>query len=122
MSRPAAAALLSGPRYFMQETCSISKMEAEPALCAAEIPGVEDANCVKEGVRFNVDECDNLHSSLPEKKHGEAFNPGPAYSRKCVAARAAARQRAIDLASVVDGFEGNFGRLLRTDVAILNDD
>ena len=33
-----------------------------------------------------------------------------------------ARQRAIDLASVVDGFEGNFGRLLTTDVTILNDD
>ena len=70
---------------------------------------------------MDVEVQDNLHSSLPAK-HGKAFNLGPAYSRKCVAARVAARQRAIDLASVVDGFEGNFGRLLRTDVTILNDD
>ena len=62
MSRPAASALLSGPRYFMQETCSTNEMEAEPALCAAEIPGVEDASCVK-GVRLNAGERDNLHSS-----------------------------------------------------------
>ena len=120
MSQPAASVFLSGPRCFTQETFTTNEVEAEPALCAAEIPGAEDASCVK-GVRFNVDERDNLHSSLPEK-HGQAFNLGPAYSRKCVAARVAARQRAIDLASVVDGFEGNFGLLLRTDVTILNDD
>ena len=39
-----------------------------------------------------------------------------------MAARVAARQKAIDLANVVDGFDGNFGRLLRTDVRILKDD
>ena len=98
----------------------LNDVEAEPALCAAEIPGTRDESLVK-GVRFDVGELDSLHSSLPAK-HGKAFDPGPAYLRKCVAARVAARQRAIDIAGVVDGFEGNFGRLLRTDVTILNDE
>ena len=96
------------------------EVEAEPALCAAEVFIAEDTRDGKE-VRFDVEECINTRSSLPEK-HGDAFIPGPAYLRKCVAARVAARQRAIDLACVVDGFEGNFGRLLRTDVTALNDD
>ena len=96
------------------------EVEAEPALCAAEVCIAEDTRDGKE-VRFDVEECINTRSSLPEK-HGDAFIPGPAYFRKCVAARVAARQRAIDLACVVDGFEGNFGRLLRTDVTALNDD
>ena len=120
MSQPVASALLSGEKDFKQVIFTTNEVEAEPALCAAEIPGAEDASCVR-GVRFNVDEHENLHSFFLQK-HGKAFNPGPVYSRKCAAARVAARQRAIDLASVVDGFEGNFGRLLRTDGTILNDD
>ena len=75
MSQLAASALLSGPRYFKQETFTTNGVEVEPALCAAEIPGAEDASCVK-GVRFNVDERDNLHSSLPEK-HGKHAILGP---------------------------------------------
>ena len=100
MSRPAATALLSGPRYFTQDALMFNDVEVEPALCAAEIPGMRDESLVK-GVRFDVGAHERPHSSLPAKQ-GEAFNLGPAYLRKCVAARAAARQRAIDLASVVD--------------------
>ena len=50
------------------------------------------------------------------------FNPGPACSRKSVAARAAARQRATDLANVVDGHDGNFDRRWRIDSNLLNGD
>ena len=85
MSQPAASALLSGPRYFKQETFTTNEVEAEPALCVAEIPGADDARCVK-GVRFNVDERDNLHlfglksmekhSILGPLTRGSAWRPG----------------------------------------------
>jgi hypothetical protein len=94
--------------------------EVFPALCAADV-SIAKVTRNQKGVRFDVEECVGTHSSLP-KRDGEAFIPGPAYSRRCFAARVAARQRAIDLASVVDGFEGNFGRLWRTDVTALNGD
>ena len=89
----------TGPRYCRADILMADKegkVEAEPALC----------------------------DSPPSRpgKHGEAFIPGPAYSRKCVAARVAARQRAIDLAEVLDGFDGHSGRLLRTGVTVLHDD
>ena len=53
MSRPAASALLSGPRYFTQDAFMFNDVEAEPALCAAEIPGTRDESLAK-GVRFDV--------------------------------------------------------------------
>ncbi len=48
--------------------------------------------------------------------------PNVVYFRRCIAAWAVARQRAIDLASAVDCFEGNLMRWWRTDVSMLNDD
>ena len=85
MSRPAASAIISGPRYFDERFFTSYEVEAEPALCAAEVFIAEDMRGGKE-VRFDVEECINTRSSLPEK-HGDAFIPGPAYLRKCVAAR-----------------------------------
>ena len=95
-------------------------MDVEPALCVAVTADEEHEKCVK-SVRFDMAECADNTSSRPGQ-HGKEFAPGPAYSRKCEAARVAARQRAIDLVGVVDLFEENFGRLLRTDASILTDD
>ena len=126
MSQPVASAIVSGPKYFDERMFSsyevgdepaLCAVEASPALCAADVFIAEDTRNEK-GVRLDVEECVGTQSSLP-KRYGEAFIPGPAYLRKCFAARVAARQRAIDLACVVDGFEGIFGRLLRTDFCSL---
>ena len=117
------AANISGPRYFRADvlmTDTEDAVDVEPALCAVVTAAEEDEKCIM-SVKFEMDDCTDNPSSRPGK-HGKEFVPGPAYSRKCVAARVAARQRAIDLVGVVDGFEGNFGRLWRTDLRILNDD
>ena len=56
------------------------------------------------------------------KPRGKPVELGPAYFRRCIAARVAARQKALDLAGVVDSFEGNRNRKWRGDGSILNDD
>ena len=66
MSQPAASAIISGPRYFDGSAFMTNEVEAEPALCAAEIPMAEDTRGGKE-VRFDVEECTNTRSSLPAK-------------------------------------------------------
>ena len=60
MSRPAASALLSGPRYFTQDALMFNDVEVEPALCVAEIPGMRGESRVK-GVRFDAGEDDSPH-------------------------------------------------------------
>jgi hypothetical protein len=83
--------------YDVGDEPALCVVEVSLALCAADVFIAEDTRNEK-GVRFDVEECVGTQSSLP-KRAGEAFIPGPAYSRKCFAARVAARQRAIDLAS-----------------------
>ena len=101
-----AVARSSRPRYFRADTL-LTDMEgavgAEPALGAVVIAEDEDGAYAR-SVRFDVDECIDSPTSRPGK-HAEEFVPGPAYSRKCMAARVAARQRAIDLVGVLDGFD-----------------
>ena len=100
------AAEISGPQYFKADSCLADiggDVDAEPALCAVVTVEEEDELGVK-SVRFGMDDGIDKPSSRPGK-HGNKFIPGPAHSRQCVAARVAARQRAIDLAGVVDGFD-----------------
>ena len=74
MSRPAASAIISGPRHVDERMFSSYEVGDEPALCAvevflalcaAEVFIAEDTRNEK-GVRFDVEECTNTRSSLPE--------------------------------------------------------
>ena len=117
------AAEISGPLYVRADSFTVDmdvEVYVEPALCAVEAVVEEDHRYVK-SVRFDMDDCTDKQSSRPGK-HGKEFIPGPSYSRKCVAARVAARQRAIDLASVVDEYNGSFGRRWRVVAGVLYDD
>ena len=55
-------------------------------------------------------------------RYGKPIQHGLEYYRRCVAARVAARQGALDLAMVVCSYEESLGRRWGSDSCILNDD
>ena len=65
-------------------------------------------------VRFDTDEVN--------RRECRRVGSTPAHKRRCIAALAKARQMVVDLASVVDYYEGNLNRRWRTDANMLNDD
>ena len=97
-------------------------IEVVPAMCAVT---TDDGDVEREtkAVRFDLPDD---HEEKPTwrgcRSSAPCVVPGPAYFTRCIAARVSARQMAIDLANVVDNFEGNANRRWLTDASALFDD
>ena len=97
---------VSGPRYVSE--CSFGGAEYhEPeiadAMCLIERQPAND-DMMEKTVRFDLDDFIGKECARPGQG-GKPVEIGPAYFRRCVAARVVARQKALDLAGVVDSFE-----------------
>ena len=120
---PDTATRVTGPRYFTAEFFTPGEdceYDTHPAMCAVEINADSNSRRTKP-VHFELVE----HQEKPSwrlPRTGKPFLLEPAYFHRCVAARAAARQKAIDLAGVVDSLHGNACRQWRTDTTALRDD
>ena len=86
------------------------KVETLPALCVTEELEDQEVDiwCIK-AIRFDTDEV-NGRESKRAWRAGQLFIPTLAHKRRCIATLAKARQMAIDLAPVVDYYEGNTNR------------
>ena len=114
---------LSGPRYFSKYSFGESE-DHEPeialAMCVVE-PDPMSNDVMDKTVRFDPDDFIGKECTRPSQG-GKPAEIGPAYYRRCVAARVAARQKALDLAGAVESFKGNHDRKLINYGSILNDD
>ena len=118
------ATRVSGPRFFTAELSTPGEdceYEIHPAMCAVVIDEDSRSRKVKK-VHFELVEDQEKPSWILPQRNGKPFRLEPVYFHRCAAARVAARQKAIDLACVVDGFPGNACRQWRTDTTALRDD
>ena len=93
-------------------------LEIPLAMCTVTVP--DDVWQVK-SVRCDVDDCVGKDSCRPGRTGGK-IRASLADWRRCTAARVAARQKAVDSATVVDSYDGIAVRRWRADSTMVTGD